>query len=162
MDATSFDPSSYKQALGSFLTGVTVVTTLDENKSPIGFTANSFTSVSLEPPLVLVCLGKSSFLCAGFSQSKHFAINILSENQSELSMIFASPVRDRFASVAWRPEITGCPIINGVVAWLDCDLHKVVEAGDHVVLMGKVVTYGHSTKPPLGYFRGSHFNLLHD
>ena len=159
MTDLDFDEVAYRHNLGSFLTGVTVVTTLNDKGEPIGFTANSFTSVSLDPPLIIACLAKSSFLYRTFSQCSHFAVNILSDHQTELSMLFASPERDRFRHTHWREEHTGSPVIDGVVAWLDCETDKVIDAGDHVILMGKVLTFDSSSESPLGYLRGNYVQL---
>ena len=150
------DIREFRQALGTFMTGVTVVTTINERGDPIGFTANSFTSVSLDPPLVLACLAKKSGNCESFAKGKSYAINILAENQENVSGVFASPIADRFAQVEWHKEITGSPIIDNVAAWLDCDMHEVVDAGDHLIFIGNVKAFGHSDQSPLGYLRGNY------
>jgi len=159
MNKAVFDQAGYRKTLGSFLTGVTVVTTTDETGEPTGFTANSFTSVSLDPPLILVCLAKTSFLCTAFSQSKSFVVNILSDQQTEISTLFSSPVRDRFSQANWRKERTGSPVIDGVIAWLDCETQNIIDAGDHVVLMGEVVAFDYSSASPLGFLRGNYVQL---
>src|SRR6185312_11675761 len=97
-----FDPREFRNALGSFLTGVTVVTTLDEAGVPRGFTANSFTSVSLSPPLILVCIAKTASSSATFCAVKKFAVNVLSEGQIEVSSLFSSKQPDRFGKVEWH------------------------------------------------------------
>ena len=150
------DIREFRQALGAFMTGVTVVTTINEQDEPIGFTANSFTSVSLDPPLVLVCLAKRSGNCDSFAKGKSYAINILAENQEHISGIFASPVADRFAEVDWSKQSTGSPIINNVAAWLDCNMHEVVDAGDHLIFIGEVMAFSHTNRSPLGYLRGNY------
>ena len=149
----------FRQILGSFLTGVTVVTSKNAKGEPIGFTANSFTSVSLEPPLILVCLAKTSFLCDGFKQSQSFVVNILSEDQRDVSSTFASPVRDRFENIETITSTTGNPILTGSTAWLDCTLHEVLDGGDHLILMGKVQGFEHAGLPPLGYLQGNYLNV---
>lgn len=156
MNPTDLDIREFRQALGSFLTGVTVVTTLNDRSEPVGFTANSFTSVSLDPPLVLVCLAKSSYNCNSFARGSHYAINILSEDQREVSVTFASPVRERFAEIDWHSGPTGSPIINQVAAWLDCTMHEVVDAGDHMIFIGQVVAFDSFSATPLGYLRGNY------
>lgn len=155
----SFNENDYRQVLGSFLTGVTVVTTLNEKGKPIGFTANSFTSVSLDPPLVLVCLAKSSYLQPTFKQAKHFAINILSEEQRDISALFSSPIENRFNNVKTHCRATKTPILSDVTAWLDCETHKVIDAGDHIILMGRVLEFDHEPHAPLGYLRGNYINV---
>ena len=146
-----------RDAFGTFMTGVTVVTTLDEAGAPIGFTANSFSSVSLDPPLLLVSIAKTSANYARFMAVKGFAINILSESQKDVSNTFAKPVEDRFASVQWQLGPQGAPILHGVSAWFDCRLHQVIEAGDHAILIGQVEAFEASGQAGLGYYRGSYF-----
>ncbi|RVD35094.1 alpha/beta fold hydrolase, partial [Mesorhizobium sp. M4A.F.Ca.ET.020.02.1.1] len=153
---TAFDPIEFRRALGSFLTGVTIVTTVDEAGDPRGFTANSFTSVSLEPPLVLVCIAKKALGHQAFSTSRGFAINILSEDQKAASGIFASKAADKFASVVWQPGQTGNPVIDGSVAVFDCGMEQLVDAGDHSILIGRVHDFTHNGAQPLGYCRGAY------
>lgn len=157
-----FDPTLLKDlralrsAFGAFMTGVTVVTSHDEASNPLGFTANSFTSVSLDPPLVLVCLANSSSNYKTFCKTSKFAINILSEVQIDVSNTFARPVEDRFATVQWQPGPHGSPILDGVSAWFDCAMHKIVDAGDHVILIGQVKAFDYNIAPGLGYARGAY------
>ncbi|WP_192250321.1 alpha/beta fold hydrolase [Mesorhizobium caraganae] len=154
--APAFDPGEFRRALGSFLTGVTIVTTIGAEGEPRGFTANSFTSVSLEPPLVLVCIAKKALGHSAFSTSKGFAINILSESQKAESGIFASKAADKFAAVAWKSGQTGNPLIDGSVAVFDCGMEQLVDAGDHSILIGRVRDFTHNGAQPLGYCRGTY------
>ncbi len=151
------DARALRNAFGAFLTGVTVVTTVDRTGAPIGFTANSFTSVSLDPPLLLVCLAKTSRNYATLTSAKGFGVNILSESQKDVSNTFARPVEDRFAAVDWRPGPYGSPVFANVAAWFDCATHEVVDAGDHVILIGRVESFDNSGKTGLGYARGGYF-----
>lgn len=151
------DARASRDAFGAFLTGVTVVTTVDDAGAPVGFTANSFTSVSLDPPLLLVCLAKTSRNYATLTKAKGFGVNILSESQKDVSNIFARPVEDRFAAVDWRLGPYGSPVFAGVAAWFDCATHDVVDAGDHVILIGRVESFENSGKTGLGYARGGYF-----
>ncbi|MEQ9695586.1 flavin reductase family protein [Shimia sp. SDUM112013] len=151
-----FDPRSLRNAFGSFMTGVTVVTTRDAGGQPVGFTANSFASVSLDPPLVLVCIANTSSNFAIFASATGFAINVLSEGQKEVSNTFARPVEDRFAEVVWRDGPHGAPVLDGVSAWFDCAMHNRVEAGDHLILIGKVEAFDHAALPGLGYANGAY------
>jgi flavin-dependent trigonelline monooxygenase, reductase component len=154
---TTLDVAELRQTLGSFATGVAVATTLDAKGIPKGFTANSFTSVSLDPPLVLVCVDKSASCYPAFADTAHFAINILCEAQQHVSRAFASKSPDKFADMPWVPGVTGSPIFPDSTAWLDCELHNRVEAGDHLIVIGRVLSFGHSpAKRPLGYHRGSY------
>ncbi|MFK0691510.1 alpha/beta fold hydrolase [Mesorhizobium sp. IMUNJ 23033] len=154
--APAFDAIEFRRALGSFLTGVTIVTTIGAEGEPRGFTANSFTSVSLEPPLVLVCIAKKALGHQAFSTSRGFAINILSEAQKTESGIFASKAADKFAAVAWQSGQTGNPLIDGSVAVFDCDMEQLVDAGDHSILIGRVRDFTHNGAQPLGYCRGTY------
>ncbi|MER9253541.1 alpha/beta fold hydrolase [Mesorhizobium sp. M0598] len=151
-----FDRGEFRRALGSFLTGVTIVTTISAEGEPRGFTANSFTSVSLEPPLVLVCIAKRALGHSAFSTSRGFAINILSEDQKAHSGIFASKAADKFAAVSWQPGRTGNPLIDGSVAMFDCGMEQLVDAGDHSILIGRVRDFSHNGAQPLGYCRGTY------
>ncbi|RWE50815.1 MAG: alpha/beta fold hydrolase [Mesorhizobium sp.] len=151
-----FDSGEFRRALGSFLTGVTIVTTIGPEGEPRGFTANSFTSVSLDPPLVLVCVAHKALGHPVFATSKSFAINVLSEDQKAASGIFASKAADKFASVVWQPGQTGSPVLDGSVAFFDCDLERLVEAGDHSILIGRVRAFQQNSAQPLGYCRGAY------
>lgn len=154
--STLSNPRALRNAFGSFMTGVTVVTSHDEAGQPLGFTANSFTSVSLEPPLVLVCLANTSSNFETFARTTKFAINILSEAQIDVSNTFARPVEDRFATVDWQAGPHGSPILEGVSAWFDCAMHKTVDAGDHLILIGEVKAFDQDIAPGLGYARGAY------
>jgi len=160
MTTQDFDPRALRDAFGAFPTGVTVVTARDEAGLPIGFTANSFTSVSLDPPLLLVCLAKTSRNFAAMTGAGHFAINVLSETQKAVSNTFARPVEDRFAAVEWNSGSDGCPILDDVAAWFECAMEQVIEAGDHVVLMGRIVSFDNSGRNGLGYARGGYFTPI--
>ncbi len=146
-----------RDAFGTFMTGVTVVTTLDAEGRPIGFTANSFSSVSLDPPLLLVSIAKTSQNFSLFSAARGFAVNILSEGQREVSNTFARPVVDRFATVNWREGPAGSPVLQGVSAWFDCTMEQVIEAGDHAILLGRVQAFDATQTAGLGYCRGGYF-----
>lgn len=151
------DQRALRDAFGSFMTGVTVVTTLDEQERPRGFTANSFTSVSLDPPLLLVCIARSSGSLDSFTAGPGFAVNVLAEDQREVSNTFARPGEDRFAGIGWQAGPAGNPVLDGVTAWFDCTLDRVVEAGDHAILIGRVEGFAASERAGLGYARGGYF-----
>ncbi|CAM3062978.1 alpha/beta fold hydrolase [Paracoccus nototheniae] len=150
------DPRALRDAFGCFMTGVTVVTTLDRDGKPLGFTANSFSSVSLDPPMVLVSIARTSRNSAHFQSAAGFAVNILSETQKDISATFARPGEDRFATIGWAPGPCGAPVIEGVSAWFDCAMAQVVEAGDHAILIGRVEAFAASKEPGLGYYRGAY------
>ncbi|WP_159876463.1 flavin reductase [Aquitalea denitrificans] len=160
----AIDAMEFRKTLGAFVTGVTVVSTRQEDGTPRGFTANSFTSVSLDPALVLICIGKSAASYPVFSAAAHFSISILAEDQKQLSSLFASKAADKFEQVAWHQGLTGSPVIDGAAAWFDCATHQVVEAGDHIILIGRVLDFANTTASPLGYGRGAYltFSLSQD
>jgi flavin reductase (DIM6/NTAB) family NADH-FMN oxidoreductase RutF len=150
------DTRELRRVLGSFATGVTVVTALDEDGRPRGMTANSFTSVSLRPPLVLVCVASASSMWRIFAKASHFAVNVLGGHQRELSARFAGPAPDRFAGVSWSPGSTGAPLLDGVLAYLECRRYRDVEAGDHMILLGEVVSIDRNSHPPLVFHQGDY------
>lgn len=155
----AFDAKSLRNAFGSFMTGVTVVTTMEANGEPRGFTANSFTSVSLDPPLLLICIAKTASSCAAFSKTPGFAVNILAEDQKAVSGIFASKRPDKFADVAWQKSANGQPVISGSLSWFDCARREVIDAGDHIILLGAIRGFGTREANPLGYARGGYVTL---
>ncbi len=151
------NPRLLRDAFGAFMTGVTVVTTTGPDGLALGFTANSFSSVSLDPPLLLVSLSKRSTNYASFTEGQGFAVNILSEDQKKISNTFARPAEDRFNGLDWQPGPHGGPVLGGVSAWFDCALERVVEAGDHAILIGRVEAFDNSGQAGLGYYRGTYF-----
>ena len=153
------DTTALRAAFSAFLTGVTIVTTTDSDAAPRGFTANSFTSVSLDPPLLLFCIGKRSASLDQFLSAKAFAVNILSDKQEYLSARFATPVEDRFAEVDWEVGPSGSPILHHVCGWFDCETRNIVEAGDHHIIIGEVFGFDHNPQEALGYSRGGYFSL---
>ncbi len=163
-DATpqTFDTKDFRKALGGFPTGVTVVSTTDEDGTPRGFTANSFTSVSLDPPLILVCIAKTASSCPVFSEAGHFAVNVLTSDQTDVSSLFASKRTDRFSTAAWHRGESGVPLLEGTAAWFECRRERLVEAGDHVILVGEVLRFGQTASTPLAYCRGAHVALSLD
>ncbi|MFD1880613.1 flavin reductase family protein [Paracoccus pacificus] len=153
---TEFEPRALRDAFGCFMTGVTVVTTTAADGRPLGFTANSFSSVSMDPPLLLVSIARSSRNYAQFAQAQGFAVNVLAERQKDVSATFARPVEDRFADLDWHTGTAGSPIIEGASAWFDCAVWQVVEAGDHAILIGQIKDFAASQEPGLGYYRGAY------
>lgn len=155
---TALDARALRDAFGAFATGVTVVTTRAPDGEPRGFTANSFASVSLDPPLLLVCLAKTSRSLDAYQAARGFAVNVLAESQREVSQAFASSRGERFASVQWRDGPAGNPVFDDVAAWFDCSRHALVDGGDHVILVGRVEAFDTSTRNGLGYVRGGYFS----
>jgi flavin reductase (DIM6/NTAB) family NADH-FMN oxidoreductase RutF len=153
------DRLDLRRAFGSFATGVTVVTTRDKAGNVYGFTANSFTSVSLDPPLLLVNIAKTAFGLDVFTHADWFAVNILAESQKNLSNVFASKGADKFKSVDWTEKKTGSPVFDGVIGWFDCASYQQVDAGDHIILIGRVLDYGYNADSPLGFCRGAYVSF---
>lgn len=150
------DKRELRNAMGRFATGVTVITTM-VNGLPVGVTANSFTSVSLEPPLVLFCLGKGLGCLEAFQSAECFMINVLQSDQQSVSNAFATKGIDRFKDTAWHTSTTGLPVIDGALGSIECTRHTEVDAGDHTIFIGEVVRAryvpGHD---PLLYFGGDY------
>lgn len=153
------DPRALRNAFGAFASGVTVITTRQADGTPRGFTANSFTSVSLDPPLLLVCLAKSAHSCEVFAEAPHFAVNILAEDQKAVSGLFASRTPDKFQQCDWRPGQAEVPVLTGALAQFTCARHQLVDAGDHLILIGQVEDFAVSDGQPLGYFKGNYFSI---
>ena len=152
----SADQRALKKALGRYPTGVTVVTARRSDGTPVGLTVNSFTSVSLKPPLILWCLGNESPNRPVFEGAGHFAVNILGADQDWLSSRFAQPVQDKFSEVRWSEGKHGVPIIEGTVARLVCRLHDRQPGGDHVILLGRVEEFHNTGGNPLVYLGGQY------
>lgn len=155
----SIDAKAFRQALGAYPTGVTVVTSVADDGKPVGFTANSFSSVSLDPPLLLVCPAKSLSSFQVFEACQRFCINVLAEGQEEVSNVFARFDGDRFAQVGWQQDRFGQPTLDNVAATFSCRTNQVIPAGDHVILLGEVEDYTHSGVRGLGYAAGRYFSL---
>ncbi|WP_115787101.1 flavin reductase [Arthrobacter silvisoli] len=155
-DSAAFDLRDFRSALGQFATGVTVVTTVGADGRKVGMTANSFTSVSMEPPLVLWCPSKKTPSLADFEESTHFAINILASDQHVLSRQFATPSIDKFAGAETSEGIAGVPLLEGAVATFQCRTVSRHDAGDHVIYVGEVEKYDNAGGAPLVFHSGKY------
>ena len=144
----------FRRACGRFATGVTIASVLDSKGVPHGLTVSSFTSVSLDPPLILICLGHEVSAIHHFRTATHFGINILAENQRALSDRFARKGKDRFDGVAWQPGVTGVPLLPGVLAAIECAVHRIVPMGDHDILVGEMIHAQVYEGEPLLHFSG--------
>ena len=156
ISAEEFDSARFRQVLGHFPTGVTIITGMSGDQ-PAGFTIGSFTSVSLDPPLVGFLPQVNSDTWAAMAPSKRFCVNILGAHQGAECWRFAKKgVDDRFADVAWHPGLSGSPILDDAIAWIDCDTEAVYEVGDHYFVVGRVLAMSHAdTDPqPLLFYRG--------
>ena len=151
----AFDIKSLRRAMGSFMTGVTVVTTRSPSGELRGFTANSFTSVSLDPPLVLVCLANGADSFAAFNETGSFVVNIMNEDQRDLALRFASKLPDKFEGTRFGATPLGNPRFNDVLGSFECMVHDRIPAGDHMILVGRVVDFTTAASKPLGYFKGN-------
>jgi flavin reductase (DIM6/NTAB) family NADH-FMN oxidoreductase RutF len=154
---STINPAHFRRACGQFPTGVCIATTFDG--APHGLTVNSFTSVSLEPPVVLFCIDHGAQVREVFRRQTHFAINILSQQQQEISTAFAYRRDDRFEGVAWRPGVSSVPVIEGSVATIECRLVDVVPVGDHDIFLGEAVAVSVEDGEPLVYARGGYAKL---
>ena len=156
----SLDPMKFRQVLGHFPTGVTVITATTADGTPVGFTIGSFTSVSLDPPLVGFLPMVNSERWSAINASGSFCVNVLGAHQADLCWQFAkSSITEPFEGVAWHPSaITGSPVLDGSIAWIDCAIEGVVDAGDHHFVLGRVLELEHSepeSEPnPLLFFKG--------
>ncbi len=150
------DARHFRDVLGRFATGVTVVTSTSGGE-PVGMTCQSFSSVSLSPPLVLFCPAKTSRAWPLMQRAGHFCVNLLADGQDGLSNTMASKGVDKFAGVDWSPSKTGAPLIEGVVGYVDCTIHAVHEAGDHYIVIGKVQDLGFGdAEEPLLFYKGAY------
>jgi flavin reductase (DIM6/NTAB) family NADH-FMN oxidoreductase RutF len=157
------DPRTLRDALGSFATGVTVVTCLTPDGSPAGLTVNSFTSVSLDPPLLLVCLAKPAASAVALIEATQFAVNVLQTGQQPASIRFATRDEDRFGTTPWACGEAGAPILKDSLGVFECERHAVYDGGDHHILVGQVTKASFDTSlDPLLYFRGSYRRLHFD
>ncbi|MGB6454438.1 MAG: 3-hydroxy-9,10-secoandrosta-1,3,5(10)-triene-9,17-dione monooxygenase reductase subunit [Streptosporangiaceae bacterium] len=148
------DPQRFRQALGHFATGVTVIAGLD-GAEPVGFACQAFAALSLDPPLVLCCPAKTSGSWQRLVRTGRFCANVLAAEQRELARRFGVSGPDKFAGVSWSPDPSGLPILAGVLTWASCTIETVQEAGDHYVVIGRVSCLGDSTAGhPLLFYRG--------
>lgn len=152
---SAFDSAKFRQVLGHFPTGVTVITAAGE--PPAGMAVGSFASVSLEPPLVGFFVAHTSSTWPRIERSGSFCVNVLGEDQEDVCRRFASKADDKFAGIGWHPAGSGAPLLDGVVAWIDCDIESTFEAGDHLCVLGRVrdLGVGHDGAP-LVFFRGGY------
>ena len=160
---TGHDPRTLRDALGCFATGVTVVTCLSESGEPAGLTVNSFTSVSLDPPLLLVCLAKQAASATALTAASHFAINVLQTGQQPASIRFSTRDQDRFGTTPWSRGEAGAPILAESLGVFECERFAVYDGGDHHILVGRVTKASFDARlDPLLFFRGRYRRLHFD
>ena len=153
---THFDKLAFRRALGNFATGITVITATSPDGQRVGVTANSFNSVSLDPPLILWSIEKSSSSYAIFEAASHFAVNILAADQVNLSNHFAKRSNDKFAGISFKDGLGNAAILLSCAAVFQCKRHNIVDGGDHWILIGKVVSFDDNGRSPLVYHQGSY------
>lgn len=155
---TKIDQAWFRKVLGHFPTGVVIVTAIDGG-APVGMSIGSFTSVSLDPPLIAILPAKTSASWPRIAAAGSFCVNILSARQESLCRTFAISGADKFAGVPWWPAPSGAPVLAGTLAWIDCSLEQLVEAGDHFIALGRVTTLDvgdDRVAEPLVFFHGGY------
>jgi flavin reductase (DIM6/NTAB) family NADH-FMN oxidoreductase RutF len=163
MPLSTIDPATFRSVLGRFATGVTVVTVRDEQLDDHGMTVSAFCSLSLEPPLVLICIEKSASLhdvLATGNTASQFAVNILESRQEEIARRFAEEHPDRFEGVGFTRGATGAPIIEDCLGVIECEVQSRHAAGDHTIVIGAVIAAATSEGAPLLYYRGGYATLV--
>jgi len=156
----AIDKDQFRQVLSHFAAGVTVVTTLDGEQRPHGLTATAFTSVSLEPPLVLVCIDKSADTYPHFEPAGLFAVNFLALDQRDISQRFAKHGGEKFAGLGWRPGVLGAPLLDGTIGHVECRIRYSYEGGDHTILVGEIESADTSDGEPLLHFRHAYRRVV--
>ena len=155
----ALDLREIRDIMGHFATGVTVVTTRDGAGSPFGLTVNAFTSLSLNPPLVVVCIDKAAQCYSCFEESKVFAVNVLSEDQEELSSRFATKGIEKFGEIKWHRGENNVPLLDGSIGTIECKIINSYEGGDHTIYLGEIVSANASEDRPLLFFKGKYHRL---
>jgi len=153
------DDKLFRSVLGHFATGVTIITAMD-GEEPVGMAANSFTSLSLDPPLILFCVAHTSSTWPRIEQAGTFAVNILGEDHEELSQLFAKKGADRFSATPWRIGVSGAPVLEEAIAYLDCRFEAEYPGGDHKIIVGRVLDLDmREGSRPLLFFKGGYQRL---
>ena len=155
----SIDPDAFRSLLGRFASGITVVTTVDETGRDVGMTVSAFSSVSLDPPLVVICVARDASVFNELTAAHYVVVNILAAEQESLSLRFAGPVSDRFDGLGYSRAKTGAPILDDVLAWCECRVVHRHEAGDHLLLVAEAERGAVRDHKPLLYYRGGYAQL---
>ncbi|WP_321392566.1 flavin reductase family protein [Emcibacter sp.] len=156
---SEINPSEFRRALGRFATGVTIITTRDQAGTPVGITANSFNSVSLDPPMVLWSLARTANSLEAFMTCDHFAVHILAAHQIDLSNKFASRGIDKFAGQAVTSGLGGVPLLDDYATRFQCRTLQRHDGGDHIIFVGEVLDFSEQDAPPLLFHGGSYASL---
>ena len=155
--AEAASKDDFKACMSNFASGVTVVTTVDQGGKPWGLTVSAFSSLSLDPPLCLVCIDRRAGSLETFRTSRRFAVNILSDKQEDISNRFASRSKDKFADTDWQPgPVLGCPVFADVLTWTECEVTEILPGGDHDIFVGQLVRVEAGEGQPLLYFNGTY------
>ena len=157
---SSIDPRDFRSALGTYATGVTIITAADSSGKPAGITCNSFASVSLNPPLVLWSLVLYSSSLSTFQNASHFAVNVLGLSQEALAARFAKSSSEKFVGVEWAPGLGNAPLLADCVAHFQCRAANRYYGGDHVIFLGAVEAYSYSKKEPLLFAHGGYGRFI--
>lgn len=155
----AIDPGALREVLGQFATGVTVVTTLGDAGAPVGLAANSFASVSLDPPLVVWSIDLKAPSLGAFRSHSAFAINIMCDQSKDLALNFARPSDNKFAGVGWHPGLDGVPILHDAAAVIQCRTEARIPGGDHEIYLGRVFDFHRTDKSPLLFHKGGFATL---
>jgi flavin reductase (DIM6/NTAB) family NADH-FMN oxidoreductase RutF len=155
----AIDARELRNIMGHFATGVTVITTRDIDGKPFGLTANAFSSLSLDPPMVLICVDKKVDCYACFEGSKVFAVNFLDEEQEHLSRRFATKGIEKFEGIAYKTGECGIPLLEGALGYIECKLTGGYDGGDHTIYVGEVLDAMASGERPLLFFKGKYYRL---
>jgi flavin reductase (DIM6/NTAB) family NADH-FMN oxidoreductase RutF len=159
MSLTTIEQQHFRRVCSKYATGITILTVLEPGGGPQGMTVNSFTSVSLAPPLILVCIDRQTSILELFKLGTRFGVNVLQEEQKELSTWFARSGYDRFSGIPWSAGETGAPLLHGMLATIECEVTQMIEAGDHVVVIGAALHATWREGQPLVYFNSSYQSL---
>ena len=159
-DSSAIDPRDFRTALGTYATGVTIITAVAADGRPYGLTCNSFASVSLNPPLVLWSLGMFSQGLSVFQNASHFVVNVLGASQQALASRFAKSAEDRFVGVEWTPGLGNAPVLADSVANFQCRAANRYYGGDHIIFLGAVEAYTYTRQQPLLFARGGYGRFL--
>lgn len=159
MTENKMDEKEFRATLSQFATGVTVITTLGTDREPIGITASSFNSLSMDPPLILWSLGKDSYSLPAFENALFFNIHILGDDQAALSNLFARQGTDKFKNVETYAGNGGTPILKNCAALLECRTRHLYEGGDHIIVVGEVLQHSHCSGKPLIFHQGQYASL---
>ncbi len=162
LEVTDIGFDTFRSIMGSFASGVSVITSLDHESRPCGMTCSAVCSVSANPPLLLSCVRTPSYTLNAIKARRRFAVNFLDTEASALSDLFASRTDNKFAAVSWRySDDGGMPLLESTVAYAECTIHDLVSAGDHEIVLGRVVGgWAAPDRFPLGYWRGSYVRVF--